>query len=68
MLMNSPQKELVLHRRMEVVIEGVALPMVAILATILLILDHAFKTSQYWDDFPSGWDGPHLPHARNRHH
>ena len=39
--MNSPQKELVLHRRMEVVIEGVALPMVAILATILLVLDGA---------------------------
>ena len=35
-------KELVLHRRLEVGIESVALPMVALLAAILLILDHAF--------------------------
>jgi len=34
-------KELVLHRRMEVGIESVALPLVALLATILSILDDA---------------------------
>ena len=35
-------KELVLHGRMEVGIESVALPMVALFATILSILDNAF--------------------------
>ena len=35
-------KELVLHKRMEVGVESVAFPMVALLAAIVPILDHAF--------------------------